>query len=599
LITLLKREKLDEVRMSLVTGKEGLLPRPLLPPPLSTTSRPPPDSGAGGGFERVMPTPGMPVHGIVPTSNGTPAFATHQAASASLGGANGPGSGIGVSAFRAVGSQLAVASPAVKPATSPLPCQGSPETGRRGGSSGRESISPTPSSTASESPPGTPTVPGPPQGRDAFSWPSHGAYDENRQLLGTEEESSEVGGSSDEEEEDKNVWVITKEQYSYYVTQFKAMQANPRGVIPGTQAKEFFEKSRLPIQELRQIWQLSDVTKDGCLSLEEFLTAMHLVVLRRNDIPLPEQLPLCLQPNNLRGAVIARHTHQKPLVGDHQTEAEGRREEGGEEVASPQSQMSSPGGPKPVKFDLSAGPPQDPSIVCPVPFRPSPDSPCLQSSEEDEGVTIMGRQSKKKREVEYEQLWNVEDRNSRRLSSSDDEDTEEEAPGLSSSPLQELGPVSLPHPARQESTGARTVLALAKKEGLPPAPPARPAKSHARSSSLDLQAYKRGGTLPSLPSVPPRSSPFFRAQHSFEPPAAASNTNISTSNTTSSREEAKDLLGRDTREISAEIHKYKESVALLSRTLAELGQEVNDTLEERVVLEYQLDQLKAIGTGGD
>ena len=93
-------------------------------------------------------------------------------------------------------------------------------------------------------------------------------------------------------------------------------------------------------------------------------------------------------------------------------------------------------------------------------------------------------------------------------------------------------------------------------------------------------------------------------------------------------------MGRDTKEISAglfqlpsqliqlytiprfaEIHKYKESIALLSRTLAELGQEVgfhlqitfsitpkfqvNDTLEERVVLEYQLDQLKAIGTGGD
>jgi len=252
--------------------------------------------------------------------------------------------------------------------------------------------------------------------------------------------------------------------------------------------------------------------------------------------------------------------------------------------------MSSPGGPKPVKFDLSAGPPQDPSIVCPVPFRPSPDSPCLQSSEEDEGVTIMGRQNKKKREVEYEQLWNVEDRNSRRLSSSEEEDTEEEAPGLSSSPLQEVGPVSLPPPARQEtSSGARTVLTLAKKEGLPPAPPARPAKSHARSSSLDLQAYRRGGAMPSLPSVPPRSSPFFRAQHSFEPPTT----------TTTSREEARDLLGRDTKEISAEIHKYKESIALLSRTLAELGQEVNDTLEERVVLEYQLDQLKAIGTGGD
>ena len=31
----------------------------------------------------------------------------------------------------------------------------------------------------------------------------------------------------------------------------------------------------------------------------------------RNDIPLPEQLPPCLQPVNLRGAVIARHTHQQ------------------------------------------------------------------------------------------------------------------------------------------------------------------------------------------------------------------------------------------------------------------------------------------------
>ena len=29
---------------------------------------------------------------------------------------------------------------------------------------------------------------------------------------------------------------------------FRTMQPNPHGVIPGTQAKEFFEKSRLPIQ---------------------------------------------------------------------------------------------------------------------------------------------------------------------------------------------------------------------------------------------------------------------------------------------------------------------------------------------------------------
>jgi len=42
--------------------------------------------------------------------------------------------------------------------------------------------------------------------------------------------------------------------------------------------------------------QLSDVNRDGALSLEEFCTAMHLVVLRRNDIELPESLPPALLP---------------------------------------------------------------------------------------------------------------------------------------------------------------------------------------------------------------------------------------------------------------------------------------------------------------
>lgn len=61
----------------------------------------------------------------------------------------------------------------------------------------------------------------------------------------------------------------------------------------------FFEKSRIPVEELRHIWQLCDVTRDGALSLSEFTAAMHLVVLRRNNIPLPSSLPHCLHPNVL------------------------------------------------------------------------------------------------------------------------------------------------------------------------------------------------------------------------------------------------------------------------------------------------------------
>ncbi|ELU03292.1 hypothetical protein CAPTEDRAFT_136435, partial [Capitella teleta] len=91
-------------------------------------------------------------------------------------------------------------------------------------------------------------------------------------------------------------WTITDEQREYYVNQFRTMQTDVRGVICGGIAKEFFEKSRLPVQELSRIWQLSDVNRDGALSLEEFCTAMHLVVLRRNDIDLPDTLPPSLMP---------------------------------------------------------------------------------------------------------------------------------------------------------------------------------------------------------------------------------------------------------------------------------------------------------------
>jgi hypothetical protein len=100
-----------------------------------------------------------------------------------------------------------------------------------------------------------------------------------RQLLGTEEESSDHGSSEEEEElmmansslppsvncpsggGKKSVWSITREQINYYTTQFFCMQSDPDGVIAGTLAKEFFEKSRLPIADLRKIWQLSDVSQ--------------------------------------------------------------------------------------------------------------------------------------------------------------------------------------------------------------------------------------------------------------------------------------------------------------------------------------------------
>ncbi|XP_004526690.1 ralBP1-associated Eps domain-containing protein 1 isoform X3 [Ceratitis capitata] len=125
--------------------------------------------------------------------------------------------------------------------------------------------------------------------------------DEHRQLLGTEEESSDRHSSEEENESDlESVYQITPEQRDYYYNQFKSVQRDNKGLLSGQVARVFFEKSRIPIEELRHIWQLCDVSRDGALSLAEFTAAMHLVVLRRNNIPLPTVLPCCLHPTMLQ-----------------------------------------------------------------------------------------------------------------------------------------------------------------------------------------------------------------------------------------------------------------------------------------------------------
>ncbi|XP_075587415.1 RALBP1 associated Eps domain containing isoform X2 [Dermatophagoides farinae] len=93
-----------------------------------------------------------------------------------------------------------------------------------------------------------------------------------------------------------DLWSITKEQQSYYTKQFKLLQGNCiTGTIKANVAKIFFEKSGLNIKDLSHIWKLSDIDEDGGLSYAEFCVAMHLVVLRRNKVELPIQLPLPLR----------------------------------------------------------------------------------------------------------------------------------------------------------------------------------------------------------------------------------------------------------------------------------------------------------------
>lgn len=160
----------------------------------------------------------------------------------------------------------------------------------------RRAGSPDAWSTASDSPTPTNSIAERPWAKNAL-W--QGQLEERTQLLGTEEESSDRHSSDEENDVDlEAVYQITPEQKEYYIKQFRTIQPDLKGLISGQAAKVFFEKSRIPVEELRHIWQLCDVTKDGALSLPEFAAAMHLVVVRRNNIPLPPILPECLIPTN-------------------------------------------------------------------------------------------------------------------------------------------------------------------------------------------------------------------------------------------------------------------------------------------------------------
>jgi len=252
-----------------------------------------------------------------------------------------------------------------------------------------------------------------------------------------------------EDIDEEEVLKISSDQLDYYKTQFKTLQADPNGLIGGSQAKAFFEKSRLPIAELSHIWQLSDVTKDGALSLNEFCTAMHLVVLRRNNIALPKQLPASLDPLSM---VTTQQETEDQLV-----EPAGTSQHWTKFVDSPTGSIASPG-PQPVNFDFKrAQVEQDPRILHPVALRVTPESQSVDLSS-------------------------------------------------SSCPVS-LPPVTTSNTLNNPLTNILTTPG-GKKEP-PPPPPPRPYRGHNRSSSLDLNQLGGRSLNPTAPppAVPPRVSP--------------------------------------------------------------------------------------------
>ncbi|XP_010121267.1 PREDICTED: ralBP1-associated Eps domain-containing protein 1 isoform X2 [Chlamydotis macqueenii] len=288
-------------------------------------------------------------------------------------------------------------------------------------------------------------------------------------------------------------WKITDEQRQYYVNQFKTIQPDLNGFIPGSAAKEFFTKSKLPILELSHIWELSDFDKDGALTLDEFCAAFHLVVARKNGYDLPEKLPESLMPKLIDLEDSTEVGEQTGEVGYSSSPAE-----------APPSKSPSMPSLNQTWPELNQSS-EDTAIVHPVPIRMTPSKIHMQEMELKRAGSDhanptspllvkppdLPEENKMSSSVKFTPGNTVTDG----YSSSDSYTSDPEQIGSTV--------------ARQRSHSGTSPDNTA-----PPPPPPRPHPSHSRSSSLDMNrsfsvtpGQQQAGVVAYPPAVPPRPQP--------------------------------------------------------------------------------------------
>uniref|UniRef100_A0A9J8AI98 Epidermal growth factor receptor pathway substrate 15 n=1 Tax=Cyprinus carpio carpio TaxID=630221 RepID=A0A9J8AI98_CYPCA len=72
------------------------------------------------------------------------------------------------------------------------------------------------------------------------------------------------------------------------------------GMLTGDKVKPVLLNSKLPVDVLGRVWELSDIDRDGMLDKDEFAVVMHLVYRALESEPVPMSLPAALIPPSKR-----------------------------------------------------------------------------------------------------------------------------------------------------------------------------------------------------------------------------------------------------------------------------------------------------------
>ncbi|XP_076341395.1 uncharacterized protein LOC143241949 isoform X2 [Tachypleus tridentatus] len=99
-------------------------------------------------------------------------------------------------------------------------------------------------------------------------------------------------------------WAIKPSERKKYEEMFNSLKPT-NDKLPGTKVKPIMLNSKLPLETLGKIWELSDIDQDGFLDRDEFILAMHLVYKALENVPVPSELPPDLIPVSKRKSSLA------------------------------------------------------------------------------------------------------------------------------------------------------------------------------------------------------------------------------------------------------------------------------------------------------
>uniref|UniRef100_A0A8D0CJY4 Epidermal growth factor receptor pathway substrate 15 n=1 Tax=Scleropages formosus TaxID=113540 RepID=A0A8D0CJY4_SCLFO len=94
-------------------------------------------------------------------------------------------------------------------------------------------------------------------------------------------------------------WVVKAEEKLKFDAIFDSL-GPVNGILSGEKVKPVLLNSKLPVDILGRVWDLSDIDRDGMLDRDEFAVAMHLVYRALEQEPVPMSLPAALIPPSKR-----------------------------------------------------------------------------------------------------------------------------------------------------------------------------------------------------------------------------------------------------------------------------------------------------------